>query len=251
MNLLRPSLVQILSLVAALVTQFLNASWRAGGTMLFRQLVSSLRPEEESRPVTPVLLRHAVASSLAFATADDVASDVACDATLEALPLLHPAPAPAMITSAAAAGATYHFPDIPFPPCRKQGSEQCNDRVLKAATADSIDGQRLAAPDEGWRDRGDMDPQGTRLFRASVVARSRFVEDLVAEQAGRGVAQYVMLGAGLDTFAQRQPELASRMWVFDMYLTKQANAATLRQLASLAPGSHARHDVPPPGRAPR
>jgi len=143
-----------------------------------------------------------------------------------------------------------------------------------------------------------MDPQATRGLRASIVARARFVEDLVAEQAERGVAQYVILGAGLDTFAQRRPDLAARLHVFEvdrpapqawkrqrllalgyslpdwlrllavdfeagtawwaelvaagfdpqrpalvastgvsLYLTKEANLATLRQLAHLAPGS--------------
>ena len=77
-------------------------------------------------------------------------------------------------------------------------------------------GLKLAAPDEGWRRRPDMDPNGTRLFRASIVARARFIEDLVAEQAGRGVRQYVILGAGLDTFAQRRPEIASRLRVFEV-----------------------------------
>ncbi|MCP2163883.1 class I SAM-dependent methyltransferase [Goodfellowiella coeruleoviolacea] len=163
--------------------------------------------------------------------------------------------------------------------------------------ADEI-GLRLADPGDGWRDRDDMDPVATRLFRASIVARARFVEDLVVEQAGRGVGQYVILGAGLDTFAQRRPEIAARLTVFEvdqpgpqawkrqrltalgfgvpdwlrlvpvdfeagtswwdrlaaagfdpaqpavvastgvsMYLTRDANAATLRQLAALAPGS--------------
>jgi methyltransferase (TIGR00027 family) len=77
-------------------------------------------------------------------------------------------------------------------------------------------GLRLAAPDEGWRSRPDMHPQGTAPFRASIVARARFIEDLVVEQAGRGVGQYVILGAGLDTFAQRRPEIASRLRVFEV-----------------------------------
>jgi methyltransferase (TIGR00027 family) len=56
----------------------------------------------------------------------------------------------------------------------------------------------------------------TRLFRASIVARARFIEDLVLEQAGRGVSQYVILGAGLDSFAQRRPEVASCLKVFEV-----------------------------------
>jgi methyltransferase (TIGR00027 family) len=36
------------------------------------------------------------------------------------------------------------------------------------------------------------------------------------ERAGRGVGQYVILGAGLDTFAQRRPEIASRLRVFEI-----------------------------------
>jgi len=76
-------------------------------------------------------------------------------------------------------------------------------------------GLKLAAPDEGWQSRPDMSPF-TRPFRASIVARARFVEDLVMEQAARGVEQYVILGAGLDTFAQRRPAIASRMRVFEI-----------------------------------
>jgi methyltransferase (TIGR00027 family) len=121
---------------------------------------------------------------------------------------------------------------------------------------------------------------------------------MVVERAGRGVGQYVILGAGLDSFAQRRPEIASSLTVFEvdppspqawkrrrlielgfgipewlrlvpvdfeagdawwqrlaaagfdsgqpaivastgvsMYLTKDAIAATLRQIAALAPGS--------------
>ena len=159
-------------------------------------------------------------------------------------------------------------------------------------------GLQLAAPDADWRSRPDMDPAGTSWFRAAIVARARFIEDLVAEQAGHGVRQYVILGAGLDTFAQRRPEVASRLRMFEvdqpgpqawkrrrlielgfgvpewlrlvpvdfeageslweqlaaagfdaalpavvvstgvsMYLTKEANAATLQQFAGLASGS--------------
>jgi methyltransferase (TIGR00027 family) len=81
--------------------------------------------------------------------------------------------------------------------------------------ADEV-GLKLIAPDDGWRERPDMDPSGTAPFRASIVARARFADDLVTEQAGRGVTQYVVLGAGVDTFAQRRPEIAARMTVFEV-----------------------------------
>ena len=76
-------------------------------------------------------------------------------------------------------------------------------------------GLRLAAPDGDWRERPDMSPF-TRPFRASIVARARFIEDLLDEQAALGVGQYVILGAGLDTFAQRRAELAARLLVFEI-----------------------------------
>lgn len=159
-------------------------------------------------------------------------------------------------------------------------------------------GLQLVAPDDDWRARPDMDPAGTSGFRAAIVARARFIEELVVEQAGQHVVQYVILGAGLDTFAQRRAQITSGITVFEidqpghqawkrerlielgfgipdwlrlvpvdfevsgawwrqlvaagfdpgqpavvastgvtMYLTKEATAATLSQLAKLAPGS--------------
>src|SRR4051812_2269369 len=76
-------------------------------------------------------------------------------------------------------------------------------------------GLQLAAPEPAWRERPDMSPF-TRPFRASILARARFVEDLVEEQIEQGVDQYVILGAGLDTFAQRRPELGPRVAVFEI-----------------------------------
>jgi methyltransferase (TIGR00027 family) len=77
-------------------------------------------------------------------------------------------------------------------------------------------GLKLIAPKDGWRNRPDMKGRAAARFRAGVAIRARFVEDLVAKEVGRGVTQYVILGAGLDTFAQRNPELASRLQVFEV-----------------------------------
>lgn len=76
-------------------------------------------------------------------------------------------------------------------------------------------GLKLAAPEEGWRARPDMGPF-TRPFRAAIVARARFIEDWIEEQVARGVDQVVLLGAGLDTFAQRRADLAARLTVFEV-----------------------------------
>ena len=158
-------------------------------------------------------------------------------------------------------------------------------------------GAKLVGEDN-WRDREDMDAEFTKPMRASIVGRARFVEDLVEEQVKQGVSQYIILGAGLDTFAQRRLDLTPRLHVFEidqpatqawkqkrlietgftipdwlhfvpvdfeagqswwdqliasrfdrhkpavavstgvsMYLTKEANVATLEQVAALAPGS--------------
>jgi methyltransferase (TIGR00027 family) len=44
-----------------------------------------------------------------------------------------------------------------------------------------------------------------RDFRLFMAVRSRYVEDRLAEAVAAGVSQYVILGAGLDTFAYRNP----------------------------------------------
>src|SRR5437867_11461003 len=50
-----------------------------------------------------------------------------------------------------------------------------------------------------------LDSPASRPLRAFVAVRSRYAEDPLAEAVKRGVRQYVILGAGLDTFAYRNP----------------------------------------------
>lgn len=52
------------------------------------------------------------------------------------------------------------------------------------------------------------------LLRSLFAMRSRFAEDQLAEASARGVCQYVILGAGLDTFPWRQPQFALGMRLF-------------------------------------
>lgn len=75
-------------------------------------------------------------------------------------------------------------------------------------------GLKLVAPPDDWQQRPDM--KYTKRLRASVIARARFIEDLIIEQSQKGVDQYVILGAGLDTFAQRRPAIASQLEIYEI-----------------------------------
>jgi len=59
-------------------------------------------------------------------------------------------------------------------------------------------------------------PPDLKERRAIFVLRSRFAEDELAVAATRGVTQYVILGAGLDTFAYRQPPYAGALQIFEV-----------------------------------
>lgn len=56
----------------------------------------------------------------------------------------------------------------------------------------------------------------SRGLRVHVVVRSRYSEDALGEAAARGVRQAVVLGAGLDTFAHRQPPWAKALRLFEV-----------------------------------
>jgi methyltransferase (TIGR00027 family) len=53
-------------------------------------------------------------------------------------------------------------------------------------------------------------------LRAHVLLRSRFAEERLHDAVGRGVTQLVVLGAGLDTFAFRQPPWAAPLRIFEV-----------------------------------
>ena len=55
-----------------------------------------------------------------------------------------------------------------------------------------------------------------RALRAHVVLRSRFAEDRLAAAVLRGITQYVILGAGFDTFVLRQPPWAQALKILEV-----------------------------------
>jgi methyltransferase (TIGR00027 family) len=64
-----------------------------------------------------------------------------------------------------------------------------------------------------------MHPVG-RDFRSFMAARSRYAEDHLAQSIAAGVCQYVILGAGLDTFAYRNPFPHIRVFEVDFPATQ-------------------------------
>jgi methyltransferase (TIGR00027 family) len=56
---------------------------------------------------------------------------------------------------------------------------------------------------------------GSRFMRAFIVARSQYAEDELARGLASGIRQYVVLGAGLDTFAYRNPH-GAELSVFEI-----------------------------------
>jgi methyltransferase (TIGR00027 family) len=58
-------------------------------------------------------------------------------------------------------------------------------------------------------------------MRAWLVARNRYAEDKLAQAVSRGVQQYVLLGAGLDTFAHRNPHPDLTVFEVDHPATQQ------------------------------
>ena len=55
-----------------------------------------------------------------------------------------------------------------------------------------------------------------RRLRANHLLRSRFAEDQLESSLDRGVLQYVVLGAGLDTFAYRQPKWGRSLRIIEI-----------------------------------
>jgi len=74
-------------------------------------------------------------------------------------------------------------------------------------------------------------------LRAFFAMRSRFAEDELADAVARGVRQYVVLGAGFDTFAYRNPFPALRVFEVDHPATQATKRQRLAASAIEIPSS--------------
>ena len=96
---------------------------------------------------------------------------------------------------------------------RGEPSRTALGAAVHRAVHQDLEGGRVFRDDLAWRVLGEVDreqllararerPAALRLF---IAVRHRFAEDGLAAAVGRGVDQAVVLGAGLDTFAYRNP----------------------------------------------
>jgi methyltransferase (TIGR00027 family) len=89
-----------------------------------------------------------------------------------------------------------------------------NPKVLDDPVALSILGEK--AQERVRLEGRRIYARASRFVRAFMVVRSRLAEDELAAAVARGATQYVILGAGLDTFAYRNPYDADRLRVFEV-----------------------------------
>jgi methyltransferase (TIGR00027 family) len=76
-----------------------------------------------------------------------------------------------------------------------------------------------------------------RDFRLYMSVRSRYAEDKLAQQVANGVEQYVILGAGLDTFAYRSPYPRLRVFEVDFPATQEWKHELLAAAGIEIPGN--------------
>jgi methyltransferase (TIGR00027 family) len=77
----------------------------------------------------------------------------------------------------------------------------------------------------------------SRTLRAFLVARSQYAEEVLARGVTQGVTQYVLLGAGLDTFAYRNPYPGLRVFEVDHPATQHWKLTLLAEAGIAVPSS--------------
>jgi len=97
------------------------------------------------------------------------------------------------------------------------------DRLVPESERDRFGQRILARMDSGARAAALRAPGSilddfllTNVAYAGVVIRSRYTEDALREATNRGTLQYVLIGAGLDSFALRRPSFSRALEIFEI-----------------------------------
>jgi len=88
--------------------------------------------------------------------------------------------------------------------------------------------------DAARKDRPQLFLRG-RMLRLFAAVRSRFCEDELTKAVARGVGQYVLMGAGLDTFAYRNPHPGLRVFEVDHPATQRWKRSLLEDTGIAVP----------------
>jgi len=118
-----------------------------------------------------------------------------------------------------------------------RAAHQLVDRppIFEDPLALRIVGEEAAAELREGRDvRAMTTSTGLRIF---IATRSRFTEDCLDAAMARGVRQYVLLGAGLDTFAYRAQREGLRVFEIDHPATQGWKRARLAEVGIATPDS--------------
>ena len=95
-------------------------------------------------------------------------------------------------------------------------------RLDRPPLLDDVWGDRLILPEEreamaAVGEAGELDTAlRAHPSYGTVILRARYAEDALADAVGRGVRQYVIVGAGMDSFALRRPQFAEAVEVFEV-----------------------------------
>ncbi|MGO9933216.1 MAG: class I SAM-dependent methyltransferase [Steroidobacteraceae bacterium] len=120
------------------------------------------------------------------------------------------------------------------------------DRLVPAAVREMIRTTALSRMDSAARLKAMAAPDGivdASLRRspayANVITRTRYTEDALKAAVGAGVRQYVLIGAGFDSFILRSPPYAADLEIFeiDHPATQGLKIQRIKELGIALPGS--------------
>jgi methyltransferase (TIGR00027 family) len=94
-------------------------------------------------------------------------------------------------------------------------TEDGHPKIFQDTLAHALVGRELAALFEDVL-RQSWLPELLPVARVTMVTRARYTEDHLLQRANAGIDQYVILGAGLDTFGYRRPDVLGALHVFEV-----------------------------------
>src|SRR5262245_39325942 len=93
-------------------------------------------------------------------------------------------------------------------------TEDGTPKIFQDTLAHTLVGHELATRLENVLQ--SWPPELLPVARVTMVTRARYTEDRLLQGANAGVEQYVILGAGLDTFGYRRPDVLGALRVFEV-----------------------------------